>query len=626
MKKNSFFFCSIAMLLLFTGCKSEDDGLTTDSFKTKAVLQGNVYYSLGQDFVEGKFLVDKRVKAAGKTIYLDVQSSEYKPGSTGVITYTAKVDTAGNYTFTVPVKAQGSTTGTIRLEQFLGTRQVYDQMVAGVPAFKSEQAVFSFTKGISLSNGSLKVENISYGFSPVDIPTTYKDYITLKGTLNLAYEKGFRDGALKAASGQSVEVSVNYPELGNMHFGTAVDQNGNYSIQIPVSSRKNALNASVLAVGYVTNDYTFYASSTDQTKLKGVYACSGPKAISTLAGMSDIVEYTVDPMTMYFSPFVLPNAWVGYNLAGWVQLDPTIYKYPVTLTGNVLAAIEKSYLVGDYSPLTGRTVKVTVNMGSGYVSQSYIVSTDNTGKYTVPVEIPLKNMNISVSVNTDTCGVSNYTHYMADGTSVQLNGWYKTSCFDITNQPITISEFYTAYAIDNLYRVFQPADVSSVKNWSSNLFGWYKVAGNKGSIVVSGTVKQAVEGAPNTLSPTTWATAAWGNSANQPFSISVGGKTLIGITNSLGQYSLAFPVDFVVGSSPIYNLNISISSSIGNVIDFNHYSTINTVTPTQIQGNYFGMSSSTGPYVNGAFAVNCYMFFLPTTTPAGWSNYSWKTN
>lgn len=625
MKKTVSFF-SIAMLLLFVGCKSEDDGLTTDSFKTKAILQGNVYYSQGQDFIKGKYLVDKRVKASGKTIYLDVQSSEYKPGSTGVITYTAKVDTTGNYTFTVPVKAQGSTTGIIRLEQFLGTRQVYDQMVAGVPTVKSEQVVFSFTKNISLSNGSLRVENISYGFSPVDIPTTYTDTITLKGTLNLAYEKGFRDGAFKAASGKTVEIAVDYPELGrNLNFGTSVDQNGNYSIQIPVISREKDFNASILPVGYVVNDYIHFNSSSTQLTLNGIYTGGAAQTINIPSGKNIKNDYTVNPMTLFFVPTETPSTW-NVNLAGWVQLDPSIYKYPVTLTGNVLAAIEKSYLVGDYNPLTGRTVKVTVNMGSGYVTQSYIVSTDNAGKYTVPIEVPQKNMNISVAVNTDTCGVSNYTHYMADGTSVQLNGWYQTSCFNITNQPITISEFYTAYAIDNLYRVFQPVDVSSVKNWNSNLFGWYKVAGNKGSIAVSGTVKQAVEGAPNTLSPTAWATAAWGNSANQPFSISVGGKTLIGITNSLGQYSLAFPVDFAVGSSPIYNLNISISSSIGNVIDFNHYSTINTVTPTQIQGSYYGMSSSSGPYVSGAFAVNCYMFFLPTTTPAGWSNYSWKIN
>lgn len=626
MKKNIFFFCSIAILLLFTRCTSEDDGLTTDSFKTKAVLQGNVYYSLGQDFVEGKYLVDKRVKASGKTIYLDVQSSEYKPGSTGVITYTAKVDTAGNYTFTVPVKAQGSTAGTIRMEQFLETRQVYDKMAAAGPTFTSEQAVFSFSKGISLSNGSLKVENIRYGFSPVDIPTTYKDYITLKGTLNLAYEKGFRDGALKAASGQSVEVSVSYPELGNMHFGTTVDQNGNYSFQIPVSSRKNALNASVLAVGYVTNDYTFYASSTDQTKLKGVYACSAPKAIRTLSGMTDIVEYTVDPMTMYFSPFVLPNAWVGYNLAGWVQLDPAIYKYPVTLTGNLLAAIEKSYLVGDYSPLTGRTVKVTVNMGYGYLTQSYIVSTDNIGKYNVPIVVPQKNMNISVSVNTDTCGVSNYTHYMADGTSVQLTGWYQSSYFDIINQTVTVNEFSTIYAIDNLYRVFKPVDASKVKNWNTNLIGWYQIPENKGHIAISGTVKQAIEGTPDTFTPVKWAVAAWRNSVNQPFSISMGGKSFIGITNSSGQYSFTFPVNFVVDSTQINNLNVSISSSILNIIDFNHYSTINTTTPTPIQGSYYGISSKSGPYINGATVINCYMFFLPTTIPVGWSNYIWETN
>lgn len=626
MKKNSLFFYSIAMLLLFMGCKSEDDGLTTDSFKTKATLQGNVYYSLGQDFIEGKYLVDKRVKASGKTIYLDVQSSEYKPGSTGVITYTAKVDTAGNYTFTVPVKAQGSTVGTIRLEQFTEKRQIYDQMVAGTPTFTSEQAVFSFTKSISLSNGSLNVENISYGFSPVNIPTTYKDYITLKGTLNLAYEKGFRDGALKAASGQSVEISVNYPTLGNMHFGTTVDQNGSYSIQIPVSSRKNALNASVQVLSFVTNDYTFYASSTDQTKLKGIYACSAPETINTLSGMNDIVEYTVAPMTMYFSPFAVPSAWVGYDLAGWVQLDPTIYKYPVTLTGNVLAAIEKSYLVGDYAPSAGRTVKVTVNMGTGYATQSYIVSTDNAGKYTIPIQVPQKNMTVSVSVSTDTYGVSNYTHYMADGTSTQLNGWYKTSYYDITNLPITISEFYTTYTIDNLYRVFQPENTNSVKNWNSNLFGWYRIVGYRGSIAISGTVKQAVEGAPNTLTPAAWATATWSNSANQPFTISVGGgKSLIGITNSLGQYSLAFPVNFAVGSSLIYAMNITVASSIENVIDFNHYSSIDTVTPTPIQGRYSGTTSTYNPYANNV-VVNCYMFFSPTTIPAGWSSYSWLIN
>lgn len=617
----------ITTLLLFVGCKSEDDGLTTDSFKTKAVLQGNVYYSLGQDFLDGKYLVDKRVKASGKTVYLDIQSSEYKPGSTGIITYTAKVDTAGNYTFTVPVKAQGSTTGKIRMEQFLETRKVYDKMVAGVAVMESKQYVFSFTESVSLSNGALKVENISYRTTPVNVPATYKDYITLKGTLNLAYEKGFRDGALKAASGQSVEIKVNYPELGDdFRFGTTTDQNGNYSIQIPVSSRKNMLNASIQAVGYVENDYKFYASATEQATLKGVYSCHGNETKSTLEGKNDIVEYTIDPMTMYFSPFALPNTWVGYDLAGWVQLDPAIYKYPVTLTGNVLAAIERSYLVGDYNPLTGRTVTVTVDMGSGYLTQKYIVSTDNTGKYTVPITVPQKNMNITVSVNTDTCGISNYIHYLADGTTTQLKGFYKSSYFDIKDQSITLNEFYTTYSTGSLYRIFTPID-ENVKGWNNNLFGWYQILGSKGSIIISGSVQQAVEGTPKTTTPAAWTVTSWANTANQPFLITIGGKSLVGITNNSGQYSLTYPVNYIVDPLANNSYTISIGSLVSKVTNFAHYPDINAITPTYIQGTYSGQNFyNAAPLVNGVCTVNCYMFFMPATIPTGWNNYVWKIN
>ncbi len=626
MKKINLLLSGI-ILILFASCKSDEDGLSLDNFKTTAIIQGNVFYSLGQDFVENKYLVDKRVKAKGKTIYLDIQSSEYKPGASGIITYTAVLDSAGNYSFTIPVKAQGTTSVTLRLEQFISQRKVFDEMNAGAPVFKSEDAVFSFTKTLSVSKGSLSVENISYAFTPVEIPDTYKEYITFNGKLNLAYEKGFRDGSLKSASGTSVEVTVNYPQIGNKHFGATVDQNGDYSVQIPVISKKESITASFLPVSYVANDYIHYTSATSQVTLSGIYAVSSSISKTTRQGLNEDIIYDLGLSTFYFDPFTVPSAtWEANELAGWVQLDPTIYKYPITLTGGVRAAYEKSYLVGDYSPVAGKTVRIDIEEGN-YGTQTYILATDNSGNFTLPIMLPSKNMNISVSVTTETYSVTNYTHYSATGTTT-LNGWYDHSYFDISNKSISVNEFKTSYTLDNLYRQFTPAD-NSEEEWYTNLMGWYQIPNMKSSVVISGAIKKAVEGAPDNTKPNAWAIATWANATNQPFTIAIGGKTFVGITNTTGQYNLNYPLTVILDPTENNNLTIGVSSYIEKVSNFNHYADINTASPTQIQGSYSGyLAPATRTIVDGTTCTvkDCYMFFTPSTTPTGWSYYNWLTN
>lgn len=626
MKKTNLLFCSFILAVLFAGCQKDEEGLTTDNFKTSAVIQGNVYYSLGQDFTNN-YLVDKRMSAKGKTIYLDIQSSEYKPGSVGVVTYTAVLDSAGNYKFTIPVKAQGSTAATIRLEQFVAQRKIYERMATGTPNFKSEDVVFSFTKDISVTKGSITVENINYSFTPVDIPDTYKEYITFKGKLNLAYEKGFRDGALKNATGTNVEVAVNYPELGEQHFGTTVDQNGNYSIQIPVVSKKNSITATIVPVSYIANDFIHYSSPTTQETLSGIYNASSISK-KTKQGLSEDIVYDLGAATLFFQPFTAPTTWVSNNLASWVILDPTVYLYPVTLTGGVQAAYEKSYLVGDYSPVAGKTVTVSINMGTNYGTQTYILATDNTGKFNLPIMLPSKKMDINISVGVETYSVTNYTHYLSNGTTLVLNGWYDHSYFTIANKTMTINEFNTTYTLDNLYQLFTPVD-NSVKDWYTNLIGWYQIPNKKSSVLISGAIKKAVEGAPDKTKPTAWAVATWSNAANQQFTISILGTSFVGLTSGTGQYNLTYPLSDVLDPTANNNLRIGVSSSITKVTNFNHYADINATAPVQVQGSYSGLlPATTCTITDGTTCTvkDCYMYFTPSTIPTGWSNYNWVIN
>jgi hypothetical protein len=284
--------------------------------------------------------------------------------------------------------------------------------------------------------------------------------------------------------------------------------------------------------------------------------------------------------------------------------------------------------VGDYTPVIGKTVSVAVNMGTGFGTQTYILATDNSGKFTLPIMLPSKNMNIGVSVSTETYGVTNYTHYLSDGTSVQLNGWYSSNYFDITNKAITVNEFNTTYALDNLYRLFSPAD-SSVKDWYANLIGWYQIPGKKSSVVISGAVKKAVEGAPDKTKPAAWSVATWSNAVNQPFSITIGSNSFVSITSSTGQYNLTYPLALVLDPTANNNLTVGASSGIAKVTNFNHYTDINATSPIQIQGSYSGyLPTTTCTIVDGTTCTvkDCNMFFMPTTTPTGWSNYNWVIN
>ncbi len=626
MKKLSLFFNAMLLTLLFAGCQTSEEELTLDSFKATTTIQGNVYYSTGQEFVNN-YIVDKQQLAAGKNIYLDIQSSEYKPGSTGVISYSAVIDAQGGFKFIVPVKSQGNTSATLRLEQFESQRSVYEKMTTNSPQFKQQKVVYSFTQNLSLTNGKLSILSINYNYTPIEIPEAYTDYIKFSGKLNTAYETGFRAGAFRAAAGKSVDVQVNYPELGGiMHFGTTVDQNGNYSIQIPVSSRKKSITATFQPLSYYVADYEHYTSSADKTVLNGIYGVSSNQSVTTKQDIEEVIDYTVKTMNTFFTPTNIVQTFTT-QLAGWSQPNPDVYLYPITLTGYVYNAVEKSYLSGEYAASSGKKLSVTINMGATYGTQTFDLATDNAGKYVVPLVLPEKNMNLTVSVNVDSWGVTNYTHYMSNGTSANLTGWYTANYYSFSNKIISINEFSTSYNLESIYKTFTPLDLTGVKDWNTNLIGWHQIYGKKGVVNIIGGIKQAVEGAPNTATPATWANASWTIAPSQPFDITVSSQTFKGITTASGQYSIYFPVNYVVDTSTNSTIPISLTSSVAKVTNFVHYSSINAAATT-IQGSYNGSVASTNvAIVNGnCLLKDCYMYFIPTTTPTGWSSYIWTNN
>ena len=443
MKKISYILSLFVIILLLSNCQTTNDsGLTLDSFKEKATIKGNVFYNLGQNISANNYIIEQRLAAKGKIIYLDVAASEYQPGSTGLITFQSVIDSSGNYSFTIPVKTQSITNATLRLEQFTATRKVYDKVSNGLPQFNSQLAVFSCSSAITISKGVLLVKNLNYSYSPMDIPSNYTDYIKFTGTVNIAYESAFKEGSIKAASGKTVEVAVNYPELGkSLNFGTTVDQTGNYSILIPVLSRKNSITASFQAVGFYSTDYTHFVTSNSRTTLNGTYNTSS-QSITTNSGYNDNIEYAVKPLLMLFNPDIAPSTFT-YLLTGWINgiinTDPTKTYYPITIKGAVLAAYEKSYLTGDYLAVSQRTDTITIRTSS--VTQTYIVATDDGGNFTLPILLPSNKMDITITEKPEKFGITNYLHYLADGTSIQLSGWYQSNYYDILNKTITLNEF-----------------------------------------------------------------------------------------------------------------------------------------------------------------------------------------
>lgn len=477
----------VACTALFVGCAPEQSELSIDSLKESARVSGRIVYDAGVDInSENAYMVNRTVPASERVVYVEVPYSQY-----GVATnesskiFETVTDSAGFFSIDIPTIPAGINEFTVRMQEFTTIRSEYEKMENNAPVFDTKLHRYTYENKFTETLKPGTVYNVPNDkqfadYEAIEIEEL-DETITLKGKINIAYEKEFRQGDYNKLANATVVFTALYNIEGQgmmaFEFGTVTDAEGNYSVTLPLESYEKGFDGLSVQVKGIGQTYKHFYAVGKSVDIPGAYV--GENIWYSEYGFTDIIEgmeYRMPEMFLKFTPNynngltegITPSTYVE-NLAGWERYDGfTQYQ---TVTGQVLLATETEYGIGTYSNPTQEAVVYIdykeTDPDAVRKSKEVYVNTDKDGKFSFSVPVKDMQEKLTVSIEPNQPGTE-ITHYLADK-SITLDGKY-------TQKIAAIKELGAKwYDAGRMYFTFDPVLAGDIKvEWNPNLAGWYK--------------------------------------------------------------------------------------------------------------------------------------------------------
>ena len=486
---------AVAFILFGASCSNQEQSeFSMDSVKLEVTVSAKVTYDAGVEVdasnPNGYKIVNAK-PAVGRKVFIEIPYKEYStPTAVGKKIFETVTDENGVFTITVPTKSTG-VNADIRLEEFTAMYQEYVKMGDdGKPVFKSK--LYSYdTPAAGLTNLSLKPgafkfpdnNDISYVKHALDMQE-FDESVTIAGSINLAYETGFRKGAFKSANNANVEFEIAYTGITNpLTFGTTTDANGNYKIVLPMRTLSQGFTInSIKVLGIGDNQFKHWVSDTvaQPEIIKGAYELAGITAGAPIAfaNVIDGITYDLGAKNLIFTPYYnagitnmpQPDNWSS-DLIGWAAgrgdlgFDESFSK-TATLTGKIYMPYLKSFGEGAY-----KNERQTIILTSATVpyNKGLTVITEPDGSFSV--DLPVKDENpINFSVKLEKQDQP-FT-FIGSAKTVELyDGKYGPAATNIVNIKEEGTEWYE---LGDYYFKYVPAATNTPDEWNKDLIGWYK--------------------------------------------------------------------------------------------------------------------------------------------------------
>ena len=510
----------VAFILFGASCaKQEQSEFNLNSVTQEVMISSRVTYDAGVEVDASNPSGYKRVNAkpaVGRKVFIEIPYSEFtNPGaaapSAALKIFETVTDEDGVFTITIPTRSEGIN-ATIRLEEFTAIYNEYVKMENGKPVFKSKMYSYETPAGLAglnLKPGAFKFpsnEDIAYAKQELDMDA-FEESVTLAGTINLAYETGFRKGAFKSANNATVELSIIYdfgtPDQMELKFGTTTDAQGNYSITLPVKSLADGFRISALKVlGIGDNQFIHYDSDSTSMKVYGAYELVnfGNIPLGGSRPFQDIIEgvtYNLGAQNLLFTPYyndgvtnaatAKPDNWDD-NLIGWAAgmagFDES-YSKIATITGRVFMPYLTAFGEGAY-----RTENQTIVLtAAAPYDNGLTVITDANGNFSV--DIPVKDDN-AIAFNVKLAEeVQPFTYIDSKSKSIVLREGKYDDKIQIKKEDAQW------YELGDFYFKYSPKGTEKPAEWDAyniaTLIGWYKSAEFTKPVQVTGSILFAVE-------------------------------------------------------------------------------------------------------------------------------------
>ena len=378
----------------------------------------------------------------------------------------------------------------------------------------------------------------------------------------------------KPAMGRKVFVEIGYdqfsaaanPNDGSKIYEAVTDTAGYFSLQVPTKSA--GINAT-LRLEEFTAYYTEYLKmEAGKPVFKTNLRRYGKDQVIELSGLK--------PGTKSFQ-----GADAIYYESAEVDLDG--FNEKVTLTGNILLAVETGYRQGTFQNANAATVEFTINYGTdvnastaGEVEEfTFGTQTDESGNYSIT--IPAQSLRDGFTVkNIAVQGVGNsaFKHWTSPTESGNISGAYAIEdIYAGSGRKVENIIADMPYELGSTHLFFTPSyngDLTQTPNpinWRGDLAGWaFGMADFKdmaGKVTLTGSVKLATE---STYGIGTYSSAVQAINITYP-----GYTTLATATDADGNFSVEVPV-----ADPNVKVNFDIELDNSLAVSYTHYTKTGT--------------------------------------------------
>jgi len=540
MKQKLFGAAALVAFILFgASCNEQKQSeFDFDSVTQEVTVSAKVTYDAGVKIDPNNpksYLMANAEPAQFKKVFIEIPYAQYSAGAVGNRIFEAVTDSAGMFTISVPTKSTG-VLGTIRLEEFTAVHQDYDRMGDdGKPIFKvkiytfstpDELAVDPVTGGpvqFTLMPGAFTFpdnNDVCYKGEPVD-EEAYDEQVTIAGTVNLAYETGYRQGAFKTGKDAIVEFKIHYDgmvdALNNpvyLTFGATTDENGHYSITLPMKSLSQGFDINDIKVlGVGQNEFKHWTDSVTSVTVPGAYKTAKNNIFSAGAGpdkqFNEVIggiTYDLGVKNLAFKPYyngdILANTpepenWDA-NLVGWAAANfDESYNKTVKFAGRIFLPVLDSYGVGSYKPtkqeftLTSAVAPFN-NLDANNTPHPYTLVTDKNGYFSI--DLPVQDETIDplfvIALKEPQQPFAFINSKEEKSIYSQGNYVYKTTV------PTRVDPKW--YDVGNVYFQYVPNAGEQTDEWNANIYGWYVDPDFKETVKVTGKMLFAYETAYGT--------------------------------------------------------------------------------------------------------------------------------
>lgn len=300
-KLAAFAACAVMML---SACSADESTFNIQNVPGRANISGKIIYNQGTTIENGKFVYDY-APAANVMVFADVNNSSYDNNLTGTTRFTTTTDEEGKYEFEIPATNKDAIV-TISTADFVGTQTSIERVGNEIKTINNN-GVFAASQTTSYKANGINFCNMVCMFTPEVLNVKgYTQQATFEGTLGknaeyltniqANYEEttnedgsvtktftGFTDpkvyNVFVPAPNLDLIIKVNYSNGLSINLNSTTDQNGKFSIGIPVQQFPANITYSIEAmpfkgsfVHYVRDDEESYKAIPDAINEDGTPA------------------------------------------------------------------------------------------------------------------------------------------------------------------------------------------------------------------------------------------------------------------------------------------------------------------------------------------------------------------